>query len=320
MIELKEILPKAIKILDKSAIDALSNIRLWNGYCMLSNGRISFSWYCAGLTEFNITINAQKFLTALKSCDWENFNIKETDKNLLISKNKLKIKLAKFPNSDYPIFASQADLYRVDHNRIKLTKDLFPFIATSTQRVWSTGVYFDGEYAYATNNIVMVRIPIKTEYAFILPAETLKYLLGIKSNITAICLDDKTIRFHFENNSILHSRLIDGKWPDVKKLFNGLSAGTIPNEFKDDIKKLISLSDDQEVPIIKFGEYGMFTKEGETHAEIKNYSFPSASFNGKILLEILNIATHIQINKSGENSFFKGDLGLEGVFVGMRDV
>lgn len=284
---------------------------------MITNSRLSYTTYIEQFKHLNILVDARKFLAAVRGTKFDP-TIRVTEKFVVISKGKFRARIQLQNPEPYPVFAVSGDETDVGVDRA--LRRIQPFISTDASRPWACSVFFDGQYVYATNNIVLVRQPFETPFSFVLPSFAFDELLRATADVSRVTITRNAVRFIMKNKMSLHSVLLTDKWPDVAALIETARADTqsIPEGMKAGVEAMVPLCDNMQVPRINLHENGMSTEEGSTAAKYEGWSFPRASFNAKPLLDVLAIADTINFNAYPGPCFFTGPGDVEGVMVGLR--
>jgi len=317
MLQMKEFLTTAVRLLSTTTTGPLAGIRIWNGGVMITNSRLSYTAYIEQFKHLNVLVDARKFVAAVRGTKFDPA-IRTTEKFIVVSKGKFRARIQLQDPEPYPVFAVQG--HEVDIGVDRALRRIQPFISTDASRPWACGVYFDGEYVYATNNIVLVRQPLHTPHPFVLPGFAFDELLRATSELSRVTITRNAVRFIMSNGISLHSVLTENKWPDVAALIESARADTqpIPEGMKAGVEAMVPLCDNMQIPRINLHENGMSTEEGSTAAKYEEWSFPQGSFNAKPLLDVLSVADSINFAGWPGPCYFTGPGNIEGIMVGLR--
>lgn len=307
----------AKKLLTVHNTGMLKCIRIRNGICTVSNSKLSYITFIEDFIHLDVCVDAKKFMAACEGAGYE-AKIKQTNEFVTFSKGsfKAKISLVKDP---YPEFVVRGDNVSLDVTAFNALKKLQPFISTDVSRLWSCGVMFDTKHAYATNNVVAARTRLSTPRKFTLPAFTLTELLRASVEVVRISMNDNAVRFELSNGVALQSSIMNMPWPDIESIIDTAvcDAPPVPVNMKKGIESLVPLCDNMSIPRINLDENGMATADGNSQAAFSGHSFPKSSFHATPLLEVLKVATHLDVSTYPKPCYFKGPI-IDGVIMGLR--
>lgn len=307
------------KVITSHNVGVMRCINLDKGICTVSNSLLSYITINEDLCDVQANVDYGKFSSAYLACTEP--SIRTTAKYLMIEQGSFKARLA-LVEEPYPINRIKGEQVQLNTEQITNLKRIVPFISTDSSRQWACSVLFDGTHAYATNNVVAVRVPVATRRKFALPGATLVELLRVTSAITSVAMADNAVRFNFENGLSLQSQLIANEWPDISNVIDGAvcNAPPLPAGVANGVEKLGALCSNMLLPRIHLTERGIYTDEGESYAEDTGIVFPSVPntmFHSVPLLQILKVATHCDISTYPRPCYFRGD-NIEGVIMGLR--
>ncbi|HEY6020864.1 MAG TPA: hypothetical protein VIY48_13480, partial [Candidatus Paceibacterota bacterium] len=208
---------------------------------------------------------------------------------------------------------------------VKLSPDFFkalqlvkPFISQDASRVWSTSVLLTESYMYATNNIILVRVPIEwCDLEVALPASTIDRMIEVGQVPTSCFLSEQSVSFEY-GETWMRSQLIMERWPNVAAMMDEAEPATepVPVDLADAIEALKHFCTNEKFPVINFGET-LKTDAGEQEASFDGFDLPAGAYHADQLLKVLAVATHINFSAYPKPCSFKGP-GIEGMLVGVR--
>jgi len=184
--------------------------------------------------DFEFTLPARKVADICKNIEeGVCINFKVTEENTIISTNRSKFTLSILPSNDYPKIDNLQLLnnFSIEQNKFKQIISNVAFaMAQQDVRYYLNGMLFDftnekisavttdgHRLALCETNI---KSSIKEAKQIILPRKTvieLQKLLGDTSDIINIIIDANHIQFKI-GSIVLTSKLIDGKFPDYKRV------------------------------------------------------------------------------------------------------
>lgn len=108
----------------------------------------------------------------------------------------------------------------LDKTYLKLLIDV---IDPSSSRLWAQGVSFRDGMAESTNSRVIISSVsgLPDQFVFNLPVDSAKALLKFKSPVVGIALDERAVKFCFEDGSSLASLLLEEQMIPTGKFYSG---------------------------------------------------------------------------------------------------
>jgi len=169
-------------------------------------------------------VPGQKFLNSVKACKGTpKMSITPTGK-LSIKQGSFKALLSTLPAADFPVDKPRGDEQAVPDDLLKAIRRLQPFISKDASRPWSMGILFKDGFAYATNNVVLARIPMDWKGpAIVLPRVAIDSLVELKEHPSTMHVEDgMSVAFTYNDGMWLKSQLQNSAWPDVGKMLEGV--------------------------------------------------------------------------------------------------
>lgn len=264
------------------------------------------------------TVNASRFIKAIEACgEMPDFDITPTGR-LSIKKGKFKAYLATLPITDYPIISQEGTLVKVKPTFVDAIASIKQFVSEDASRVWSMSVLISGGYLYATNNVIVVRVPYELDYEYdvSLPIDAVNRIIDIQELPSACYVSELSFTLEYRD-MWMRSQLTNAPWPGVSQLFDGFSVDVVvPPDLKSAVEKVKSFCVNEKFPVIKLGEE-VATDSADEGASMSGFELPKASFHADQLTKVLSVATHIDFSTYPKPCFFKGK-GIEGMIIGIR--
>jgi DNA polymerase III sliding clamp (beta) subunit (PCNA family) len=301
----------------KDLIPVLKNFHLYEGRIQGTNGRVTIDAAFPG-AAYNVTVLADKFVKAIDSCI-TTATVKVQDSKLLISSGAFTARLALADHSGFPRAVKEGKIVKNKQPLLPTLRLLRQFVSEDASRPWSNGVLLRDGYAYASNNVTLVRAPVGVNFPHNLsiPVFAIDELLRIDEEPTGMALTQHSVVFEFKT-AWLKSVLLSQEWPDFKGLFDINPAVTpTPPGLIEAVATVLPFCPDPKFPIIKFTAEGVSTDIGDFSAEMNNFSLPEGRYHADILLSVLSVAEKINLDAYPGKIAFSGK-GIEGVFVGVR--
>jgi hypothetical protein len=302
----------------KDLIPVLQCFHLYAGRIQGQNGKIAIDapFQAFGVGDF--TVPAERFLKAVDACDGEpTLNLTDGGK-LTLKRKSFRATLPLGDHTTFPLATKSGELIELGGGLLPALRLLRPFVSEDASRPWSTGILLRDGYAYATNNIALVRTPLPWGFGAVnLPVYAVDELLRIGQEPTAILQDNSALVFEL-GDAWLRAHLLMGEWPSIETKFEGLTFGDpVPPLLTNAIDKILPFCPDPKMPVIKFGENGVSTTEGDHSAAVGDIPLPDGSYRAEVLQLVLGVATHVDFAAYPNPIGFSGN-DIEGMFVGLR--
>lgn len=217
----------------KDILPALTHFRIERGRVQGYNGRIALSAPIA--FDVDCTPKATTLVSAIDRCQ-------EAVAFSMTPSGKLSVKSGSFRTYiecvDGPTPHVQPSGQRVDIDGQALLgalTTLEPFMSSDAARPWANGIRFDGESAFATNNVIGAEYWLGSSFpmAVTVPREAVREIIRIGEAPVAFQMSENSLTCHFEDGRWVFCGLIEGNWPNLRKVLdlpsNNLS--NIPDDF-----------------------------------------------------------------------------------------
>lgn len=314
-----EYLIKACEVCEHgSAVAGFTQVVFEGGRLSAFNGLVQYQ-APSGLTkEEHFAVSERRLALALRACG-EDMKLSATKEFLRLKNGPLSIRVRR-------IEEGVADLERIMLPKSAASQKageihaalcrVRPFVSSDASRLWSVSVLIKDGYAWATNNLALVRTPIpgfKGEMR--IPAPMVDFICGMPSLGYWHIDDQRRIIFSYEK-SLMRSPQSANEWPDVAKMFAKMP------------KKLPAIPSDMALAASTVGKFAdRFATISKTQIESKQATIETdyevefakgkGAYSTKLLTLILEHATHADFSFYPEPIFFRGDK-LEGTAVGMK--
>jgi len=153
----------------------------------------------------------------------------------------------------------------------------------------------------------------------VVPRVAVNELLRIGKEPTGVMTDGKTVTFILDDETWLHTTLVDAKWPLVDKFFVGIvGLPPIPAKLVEAVETVYPFCTNPKLPKIYFTEDGVNTGEGILGAEVEMEGLSKGSFHGDVLRKLLPSIETIDFISYPKSCSFTGAGGLmSGVLMGL---
>jgi DNA polymerase III sliding clamp (beta) subunit (PCNA family) len=307
-------------IAKKDFTPALTHFRIHGGFVKGFNGSLGL---CAPISvDLDIAPKALPFVKAINACtETIALNIADNGK-LCVRSGSFKAFIECVAPDSYPDIQPTGKFINLPDSLLPALRYLEPFIAVDASRPWACGVLFDGESAYATNNIVLVQYWLGFNFPsrVNIPAFAVRELIRIGEAPIRLQLSENRLVFHYENGAWLSTQLFEAQWPDAASILDkhmDAPPEEVEPAFWDSLDQLLPFVDE-------IGRCYFFGNRVATMAnpEASGVSVsvncpPAGVFNARQLANLRTIAKQIAFSAYPAPVPFFGDAS-RGIIVGIK--
>lgn len=241
---------------------------------------------------------------------------------LLIRSGDFKTFVDTIDPTTFPPYEPQGKRVALGEPILPALRYLEPFIAEDASRQWACGILFDGQSAFATNNIVLQEYWLGSDFPcrVNIPAAAIRELLRIGDEPTHIQMAETRVSFHYEKTRRwLTTNLYEAAWPNAREFLDKPSnQHDFPKGFFDAIERLIPFSDELGRCYFHGGKIATSHEPDATGTTIDLPGIPAAGcFNARQLLRLREVAKTVDFNAYPEPSLFYGG-DARGLIVGIK--
>jgi hypothetical protein len=282
-----------------------------DGQVTATDFAITMSMYIPELAGFNFNVPAHKFTAAISVC--KNPQLSQNDDVLTIRDGSFKIDIQLIMNAFGDIFMPEGEGLKFGPI-LPVLKVLQGFMG-SPKRPNLQGIFFNDNFAYASDGSVAAKIPCMAEgISAVIPAKAISELLNNGNEPVKTVLNKNQVAFFYTDKDWLQANVLDTKFPDINKILNKV----VFIDNKVDPALLIGINQilqftEGEFTQITFDEKGI--KGGSAEFYISSL-YPSC-WNGKTLRGVLELAETINFEAWPNPAGWRGANGLEGVLCGL---
>lgn len=317
MIEILNFIKGAIS--SKDFIPVLKHFHIKNGVIQGHNGYLTLNSSIP--LNIDCSPNGDKFIKAISGCT--------TAARLTFNEklNKLKIASGSF-TANIECTIEKFDFIIPDEKQIeidgeallKALKTLKPFISSDASRLWSNGILFKDNSAFATNNLILIEYFIGSDFkqSFNLPSFATNELIRINEIPTHMGWSDGTVTFYYDNDKWLKTSLYSTEWPDISKIFpNHYRIDEIDPELfvgLDNIKQFLNVTKS-----VYFKKNNISTNVNDHDGA--RYDLPisfEAIYNHDMLMLLKSVCTHIDLSRYPKPGYFNGE-NTRGIIIGIME-
>jgi|SRR5580765_1165213 len=301
-----------------SALEQHKHVIFLDGTLRVFNGLVSFAAPSDLPTEAKFALNEAKLLVALSACEGEELQISNSNASFLIFKNgPLTVRVRKLDAEQFYDVAIAVPVKKdrtAAGNLHEALKIVAPFVSEDATRPWSMSVMLGKGFAWATNNLSLVRYPIDVVLDGRIPGNAIPLLCTLPA-IDWIHFTD-TLCYIGSGSGVVAVPQSAAEWPDVMRFFadkpkklprldeNLLAAAKTVEKFAD---RFITLTDASI-------EGKSATIESEYEIEVKR---GKGTYSARLLSLIAAHATHGDFSTYPKPVYFGNANGLQGTAVGL---
>lgn len=304
----------------KDFAPALTHFRIQNRKVTGFNGSLAISTPIP--LDLDICPKATQFVKAIDACtETISMHVNKSGK-LVIQSGSFKSFVDCVDPVGFPDIAPTGKNIVLGDSLLPALEYLEPFIADDASRPWARGILFDGESAFATNNIVLVQywLSFKLPFRVNIPQSAVRELLRIGTDPERMQVTENRIVFHYKDGSWLATSLCATAWPDAIRLLNEAPESEqkpFPTGFWEAVDQIVPFAD--ELSRIYFHGDKMATTATPdlVGSCVEAECEPAGCYNGKHLSNLRHIASTIAFASYPAPVAFFGDR-CRGIIVGIK--
>lgn len=314
---------------EKDLIPVLTHFAIHEGRIHGFNGRIHLSAPAQELASFqSFTVAADLLLAAMNACGKKEPSFMKMNDTLFVRAGDFEAKLplgdiAQFPIPTPPVVPKV-------HRRkglLPVLQTLRPFIGEDASRPWCASIRFEGDFAYATNNVVLAGMPLPKGFLLgtcALPVHAVDELLRLDCEPQGVVLEGSdTLFFFLPRDVYLRSNLIVDGWPNAGELLGRIHAVADPASWigvtpalLEAVQGVTPLCPDPKQPAIVLDNTQVKTRSGASTACVGGFQGLAGTYHPKALELVLASATEAAWGCAPRVPW-RGAQGLLGALVGL---
>ena len=299
----------------KDFVPALTHLQMKDGFVYGFNGTLSLGARID--LDLNATPKAVTFIKAINSCGGS-IDLSLTDSGKLRLKSKaLTVHIPCHPE-ELPVGMPTGKQVYLGGEIIPALRSVAPFIAQDASRPWARGVYLNGPFANATNNICVVQSWLGFDFPVtaVIPEEAVKEILRVKEEPEFLLVNDSALTFCYSKERWITTSLLDPSWPDLTALLDRpCKPSPFPDGFFDALTELQPFCEATKEIHFFDGRLSTGRDDESTYLDCATVS-DSGCFNVEQLLHLKGRATKVDFSMYPEACLFYG-LKLRGAIIGI---
>lgn len=303
----------------KDLVPVMQHFLIRDGRIKAFNGAMGL---CSPIpVALDVAPKADQFIKAIEACAGTVALHQEKNGKLVVQSGDFQTYVDTVDAGTFPTLAPGGKVVKLDNSLLPALRYLEPFIAEDASRPWACGVLFNGESAFATNNIVLLEfwLGFAVPFKINVPVQAVRELLRINEDPVTLQLLENRVTFGFSDGRWLTTQLYETPWPDVDPILNRESNQLpfTPGLFEA-LEKLAPFTDDLN-RVYFFGSHVATSADPElVGAGVALDGLPAAGcFNLTQLLNLRPIAATIDFGAYPNPSVFYGERS-RGIIVGLR--
>lgn len=278
----------------KDFVPALTHFRIHKRKVRGFNGSLGI---CAPINiDLDIAPRAVDFVRAINACTEEIALHMADNGKLCVRSGKFKTFVECVPPEQFPFFEPMGQTVSVKPGLVSALKLLEPFIASNPSKPWACGILFNGECAYATNNVIFLEHWVGSRFPapVNIPASAIRELVRIGKDPVSMLVSGERVCFNYEKGEWLSTQLLTEPWPDVAGLLSKLAKTTYkpPEEMWEAIEAALPFADEINRVFFKGNRVSTTPEDDKTGTTVKAEGVPEKGcFNGEQLLALRKLGT-----------------------------
>lgn len=268
------------------------------------------------------SVDAARLLAAYQACKGVPV-CKCTDLNLMVKAGRVTARIPLFDATGHLRFAPDPESAHTAPGVAALLARLQPFVATDASRRWATSCCLKDGHAYATNNVILVRVPFPATLpgAVNMPGYVFDAIID-KGEPVGMGSNENGLTFYFEDESWIRTRLIVDAWPTgvVDGYLDGLSeeAWETPHPELGMMLGTAAKISTSKHPLVAFTGTGVKLTDDAFEAEELQPLPEQGTVNARMAELVFEHATAVQWHKPKQDVHAFRVNDIVGVFAGQR--
>lgn len=231
----------------RDIVPGLTHFRIKDGRVTGFNG--SYSLSAPVDIGFNVAPSAGAFVKALDACE-DVITLKmDNEKSLLVRSGNFRTSVPCIPLESVPTVTPEGVMVDPHDSILGALELLKPFVGVDASRPWATGVLFNKQSAFATNNIIVAEYWLGTHFPHTVnvPSGIVDEVIRVSEELTMLQIASGSITFHYADGRWIKSQLLALDWPDIISVLDNAWKNTklkpVPPGLPEAVEKLSRFGD-----------------------------------------------------------------------------
>lgn len=295
----------------------LTHFHIQGGKIKGTNGGLTL---CVPIAlDLDVKPKAIPFVKAVKGCKSQTMKMHITPTGKLSVKSGVFKALVDCSTEEFPMSEPEGKYIELHEEILPPLVKLLSVTGEDASRPWSLGILFRGEYAYATNNVILASYKLEKPFPveMNIPKNAINEIIRIGKEPEGMMVCSTSVTFMYGKNHWVKTQLLDLAWPPVEKLLDMPSEQEpFPEGFFEAIESVAPFVGEFESVYFRDSKISTVPQDGETGADCGVEDFKSVGvFNYKFLLKLQGLADTIDFSNYPKPCVFKGNR-IHGVIVG----
>jgi len=289
----------------KDIIPGMTHFRVHQGTIKAHNGIITIS------SPIDLGIDCQPkavdFVKAIEQCDGAVAMAMTPAGRLSVRSGKFKAFINCGVDGTFPDVEPEGEVHPLPEGGLmKALKVLETMIAEDASRPWARGILFRGEFAHATNNVVICQYWLGYEFPFdlVIPHLAVNELMRIGIEPISVQFTENSVTFHYPDGQWFRTQTNPTTWPNIAMVLDkeNIEAQDLPPTFFKDLELLRPFVDDLNHLYFVQGAMATHIDEG-LGARVEHdgdfaHVFPTeACYNINMMRMLSSVATSMDFNQ-----------------------
>jgi DNA polymerase III sliding clamp (beta) subunit (PCNA family) len=311
----------------QGAVDKKAFLPSLTHFCIRDRTVLGFNGQLALCSPIDIDLdvapNAFPFVKAISACEETIALHVSSNGKLVVRSGAFKSNVDCIETKDYPaIKPDGVYLHFPDKSLLPALRQLEPFVAEDERRPWACGVLFDGQSAFATNNIVLVQywLGYQCPFQVNIPLAAMRELLRIGVDPVAMQMTARHMTFHYSDKRWLRTQLLELNWPNLTNVLkhDSARAKAFSTGLFEGLETIKPFADSLGKVYFQ-GDKLATTPNSDAAGTAIKLAVPAAGcYNVNQLLNLKEIADKIDFEAFPQPAFFYGK-HCRGLIVGFRE-
>lgn len=314
---------KFIKAVPMAAatMPVMRSVHVYDGRIQIGNFNVAVDLPHPLFAGMEFTAPIDQFMAAAAACGEAEpkLTIDPSGGKLTVQHRSFRAVIPLLDHANYPRLPAPTFTKVQEVRIIEMLRMLKPFAGNPGASVnhWQNGVCFRNGYAYATNNISVMRaeLPLSVGREVTANLDIIDTLGSIGEEPESVAVDEGFIAFRYPAGAWIRCRLIENGWPhSVDDMLDSRTpTEDVPDGLLDSLARMAPFTKDD---VLVAGPEGIRTEEHDCMARDEEFQLPACSYKMSELINVLKVADRFDFSKYPSSCW--GGPGVVGFTAGRR--